>query len=147
MAPQLLELGDVLTVTMRIKNTGTVPIRNIRQHRGMNTPPTMPFIDRRWQICRQVGRVLADWGRLGRQRWGCRQALPLPLGNHDGHPNNGKIPFVEDEFLPGEECEIVGRIRIKQQETKMGFFVGLIQDGVGFFQRQNLARTIIKVGF
>jgi hypothetical protein len=33
-----------------------------------------------------------------------------------------------------------------QQENKMGFYVGLIQDGVGFFQDRT-ARTIIEVSF
>jgi hypothetical protein len=56
------------------------------------------------------------------------------------------VPFVEDEFLPGEECEIIGVIKIEQQENKMGFYVGLIQDGVGFFQDKT-GRTIIRVGF
>ena len=41
---------------------------------------------------------------------------------------------------------VVGRIRVVQPETKMGFYVGLIQDGVGFFQDKT-GRTIIKVGF
>jgi hypothetical protein len=48
--------------------------------------------------------------------------------------------------MPGEEAEIIGRIRIRQPETKMGFYVGLIQDGVGFFQDRT-GRTIINVGF
>jgi hypothetical protein len=48
--------------------------------------------------------------------------------------------------LPGERCEVVARIKILQQENKMGFYVGLIQDGVGFFQDKS-GRTIIKVGF
>ncbi len=48
--------------------------------------------------------------------------------------------------MPGEEAEISGRIRILQPETKMSFYVGLIQDGVGFFQDKT-GRTIVKVGF
>jgi hypothetical protein len=53
---------------------------------------------------------------------------------------------VEDELLPGEEAVVVGRIRVDQPETKMGFYTGLIQDGVGFFQDKT-GRTIIEVGF
>jgi hypothetical protein len=49
-------------------------------------------------------------------------------------------------LLPGEQAEIIGRIRILQPETKMGFYNGLIQDGVGFFQDRN-GRTIVEVGF
>ncbi len=43
------------------------------------------------------------------------------------------------------EAVVVGRIRVMQQETKMGFYTGLIQDGVGFFQDRT-GRTIIDVG-
>ena len=46
--------------------------------------------------------------------------------------------------MPGEQAEVAGRIRVLQQETKMGFYVGLIQDGVGFFQDRT-GRTIIQV--
>jgi hypothetical protein len=48
--------------------------------------------------------------------------------------------------MPGEEAVVVGRVRIEQPETKMGFYVGLIQDGVGFRQ-DRLGRTIVQVGF
>lgn len=61
-------------------------------------------------------------------------------------PEEWAKPFVEDFLYPGEEAEIIGRVRILQRETRMGFYVGLIQDGVGFFQDRT-GRTIIDVGF
>ena len=48
--------------------------------------------------------------------------------------------------MPGEEAEVVGRIRVDQPETEMSFYVGLIQDGVGFFQ-DRYGRTIVEVSF
>jgi hypothetical protein len=61
-------------------------------------------------------------------------------------PEEWAIPNEEDWLMPGEEVEIVGRVVVEQRETKMSFYVGLIQDGVGFFQDRT-ARTIVEVGF
>ena len=62
------------------------------------------------------------------------------------HITAGRYAVTNVELLPGEEAVVVGRIRVDQPETKMGFYTGLIQDGVGFFQDKT-GRTIIKVGF
>jgi hypothetical protein len=61
-------------------------------------------------------------------------------------PEQWQIPNQEDLLMPGEEATVTGRIRILQPETKMSFYVGLIQDGVGFFQDRT-GRTIVEVGF
>jgi hypothetical protein len=61
-------------------------------------------------------------------------------------PDQWKVPGVEDWLMPGEEVDITGQVQLLQRETKMGFYVGLIQDGVGFFQDRS-ARTIVEVGF
>lgn len=147
MAPQLLELGDVLTVTMRIKNTGTVPIRTYGPASGYEytTNDAFSSIADGKYVAKSGGfwRIGVDWDA---NAGGAAKRYPYRWAITPRPPAQWKIPFVEDEFMPGEECEIVGRIRINQQETKMGFFVGLIQDGVGFFQDKT-GRTIIKVGF
>jgi hypothetical protein len=64
----------------------------------------------------------------------------------DRPPSEWKIPGEEDWLMPGEEVEVIGQVIILQRETKMGFYVGLIQDGVGFYQNRT-ARTIVEVGF
>jgi len=49
-------------------------------------------------------------------------------------------------LMPGEEAEIIGRIKVEQPEDKMGFYVGLTWDGVGFRQ-DRVGRQIVEVGF
>lgn len=146
-APQRLMLGDVLTITVRVKNTGTVPIRTYGPPSGhtYTTDEVYSSIaDGRYTA--EAGgfwRVGADWDANaggGPRRYPFRWALS------DRSPDQWAIPDREDWLAPGEVVDIVGHVVIVQRETKMGFYVGLIQDGVGFFQDRT-ARTIIEVGF
>jgi hypothetical protein len=147
MAPQSLMLGEVLTVTLRVKNTGDVPIRTYGPPSGFeySTKDVFSSVAGGQYDAKSGGfwRVGVDWDANsggGPKRYPFRWAIsPRP-------PEQWKVPGVEDELRPGEEATIIGRIRVEQQETKMGFYVGLIQDGVGFFQDKT-GRTIVKVGF
>jgi hypothetical protein len=147
MAPQALLLGDVLTVTIRIENTGTVPIRTYGPASGYEytTNEVFSSIADGKYTAKSGGfwRVGVDWDA---NSGGAAKRYPYRWAMTPRTPDKWKIPYVEDEFLPGERCEVVARIKILQQENKMGFYVGLIQDGVGFFQDKS-GRTIVKVGF
>lgn len=146
MAPQQLMLGDVLTVTMRVKNTGKVPIRTYGPPSGYeySTREVFSSIENGQYDAKSGGfwRIGVDWDANsgGARRYPFRWAItPRP-------PDQWKIPNKEDVLMPGEEAEIIGRIRVDQQETKMYFYAGLIWDGVGFRQ-DRIGRTLIKVGF
>ncbi len=147
MAPQSIMLGDVITVTMRVKNTGTVPIRTYGPASGYQytTNEVFSSIADGKYTAKAGGywRIGVDWDA---NSGGAAKRYPYRWAITPRPPEEWKVPFVEDEFLPGEECEIIGVIKIDQQENKMGFYVGLIQDGVGFFQDKT-GRTIIRVGF
>ncbi|MEI7643151.1 MAG: hypothetical protein WCJ55_02470 [Chloroflexales bacterium] len=146
-APQRLMLGGVMTVTVRVRNTGTVPIRTYGPASGFQYDTDQVFssvADGRYTA--QAGgfwRVGLDWDANsggGPKRYPFRWALS------QRPPEQWKVPGVEDWLMPDEEVEVTGQVRILQRETKMGFYVGLIQDGVGFFQDRS-ARTIVEVGF
>jgi len=147
MAPQALLLGDVLTVTIRIENTGTVPIRTYGPASGYEytTNDVFSSIADGKYTAKSGGfwRIGVDWDA---NSGGAAKRYPYRWAMTPRTPDKWKFPYVEDEFLPGERCEVIARIKILQQENKMGFYVGLIQDGVGFFQDKS-GRTIIKVGF
>ena len=147
MAPQALMLGDVLTVTIRIENTGTVPIRTYGPASGYEytTNEVFSSIADGKYTAKSGGfwRVGLDWDA---NSGGAAKRYPYRWAMTPRPPSQWKIPYVEDEFLPGERCEVIGRIKILQQENKMGFYVGLIQDGVGFFQDKS-GRTIVRVNF
>jgi hypothetical protein len=147
MAPQALLRGDVLTVTMRVKNTGKVAIRTYGPPSGYeySTDDVFSSVDGGAYAIKPGGywRVGVDWDA---NSGGAAKRYPYRWAITPRPPDQWKVPGVEDELRPGEEAVIVGRIRVDQPETKMGFYTGLIQDGVGFFQDKT-GRTIIEVGF
>lgn len=146
-APQRVMLGEVITVTVRVRNTGAVPIRTYGPPSGFEYTTDQVFSSvEEGRYAAQAGgfwRLGMDWDANsggGAKRYPFRWALSARP------PEQWSVPGVEDFFMPGEEITIVGRVRVLQRETKMGFYVGLIQDGVGFFQDRT-GRTIVEVGF
>lgn len=146
-APQRVMLGSVITVTVRVRNTGEVPIRTYGPASGYEYSTNEVFSSvEAGRYAAQAGgfwRVGVDWDANsggGALRYPFRWALS------ERPPEAWTVPGVEDFLMPGEEVEVVGRVQILRRETRMGFYVGLIQDGVGFFQDRT-ARTIVEVGF
>ncbi len=146
-APEQVMLGRMITITMRVRNTGTVPIRTYGPPSGTTytTDQVFSTIAGGAYTSHAGGfwRIGVDWDANsgdGPKRYPFRWALS------DRPPSEWKIPGEEDWLMPGEEVEVIGQVIILQRETKMGFYVGLIQDGVGFYQNRT-ARTIVEVGF
>lgn len=146
-APERLMLGETLTVTLRIRNTGDVPIRTYGPPSGFTytTDEVFSSVAGGRYAAKAGGfwRVGLDWDANsggGPKRYPFRWALS------ERPPEEWAIPGEEDWLMPGEEVEVVGNVVVVQRETKMGFYVGLIQDGVGFRQDRT-GRTIVEVGF
>jgi hypothetical protein len=146
-APMRVMLGETITVTLRVKNTGTVPVRTYGPPSGYayTTDQVYSSVEDARYKAKSGGfwRIGMDWdanGGGGARRYPFRWALSQKP------PDQWAVPGEEDLLLPGQEVVVVGRVTIVQQENKMGFYVGLIQDGVGFFQDRT-ARTIIEVSF
>lgn len=140
-APQQLLRGDVLTVTMRVKNTGDVPIRTYGPPSGYEYSTNESFSSiegNRWAD-RGGGlwRVGLDWEGKG--------GYPFRWALSSRPPEQWNEPGETDLLLPGEEVEITGRVRIEQYETRMFFYVGLIREGVGYRQG-GYRRTLVEVG-
>lgn len=146
-SPVRVMLGETITVTLRVKNIGSVPIRTYGPPSGYTytTDQVYSSVEDARYKAKSGGfwRIGMDWdanGGGGARRYPFRWALSQKP------PGQWASPGEEDLLLPGQEVEVVGRVTIVQQENKMGFYVGLIQDGVGFFQDRT-ARTIIEVSF
>jgi hypothetical protein len=146
-APERVMLGDTITVTMRIRNTGDVPIRTYGPPSGYTytTDEVYSSIEDGRYTAQAGGfwRVGLDWDANsggGARRYPFRWALS------ERPPEEWRVPHEEDWLLPGEEVEVIGRVVVLQRETRMSFYVGLIQDGVGFFQDRT-GRTLVEVGF
>lgn len=140
-APQQLLRGDMLTLTVRVKNTGDVPLRTYGPPSGYTYSTNDSFAsveENRWAD-RGGGlwRVGLDWEGKGGYpfRWAI-SGRPLDAWHEPGEV---------DLLLPGEEAEITGRVRIEQFETRMVFYVGLIREGVGYRQG-GYRRTVVEVG-
>lgn len=146
-APEAIMKGDTITVTMRVQNTGDVPIRTYGPASGYeySTDDVFSSVDGGKYVVKPGGfwRIGVDWDA---NSGGAAKRYPYRWAVTPRPPEQWKVPNEEDMLMPGEEAEITGRIRVDQPETKMSFYVGLIQDGVGFFQDRT-GRTIIKVGF
>jgi hypothetical protein len=146
-APEAVMKGEPITVTLRVKNTGKVPIRTYGPPSGYeySTDDVFSSIDGGKYVVKPGGfwRVGMDWDA---NSGGAAKRYPFRWAITPRSPQQWKIPNQEDLLMPGEEASVIGRIRVLQPETKMSFYVGLIQDGVGFFQDRT-GRTIVKVGF
>ncbi len=146
-APEAIMKGELITVTIRVKNTGDVPIRTYGPPAGYeySTDDVFSSVAGGKYIVKPGGfwRIGVDWDA---NSGGAAKRYPYRWAITPRPPDKWRIPNEEDVLMPGEEAEITGRIRVLQPETKMSFYVGLIQDGVGFFQDRT-GRTIIKVGF
>ena len=146
-APEAVMKGEAITVTLRVKNTGKVPIRTYGPPSGYeySTDDVFSSIASGQYVVKPGGfwRVGMDWDA---NSGGAAKRYPFRWAITPRPPERWKIPNQEDLLMPGEEAIVTGRIRILQPETKMSFYVGLIQDGVGFFQDRT-GRTIVEVGF
>ncbi len=145
-APEQVMFGETITVTMLVRNTGEVPIRTYGPPSGYtySTDEVFSSIEDGRYTAQAGGfwRIGVDWDA---NAGGAPKRYPFRWAISPRPPEEWAVPGVEDWLMPGEEAEVIGRIVIEQRETRMGFFVGLIQDGVGFFQDRS-ARTIIDVG-
>lgn len=140
-APVEIALGNVITVTMRVENTGNVPIRTQGPASGYRytTDDLYSSIeDKRWN---EKGggfwRVGLDWG--GGQGYPFRWAMsPRPM-------DQWAQPGEYDYLMPGEVADITGSVQINRREDRMEFYAGLVHEGVGY-PENNKGRTLVCVG-
>jgi hypothetical protein len=140
-APVRVALGSEITVTVRVKNTGTVPIKTQGPPSGYlySTDDIFSSVEDHTWDDKGGGfwRVALDWG--GGHGYPFRWAMsPRPM-------EQWAKPGEWDYLQPGEEVEVKGRVRIEQREDRMQFYVGLAHEGVGY-PVNNVARTLVCVG-
>lgn len=140
-APVEVALGDVITVTARIRNTGDVPIRTQGPASGYRytTEETFSSIENN-QFAEKGG----GFWRFGLD-WGGGRAYPFRWALSERPPEEWAEPFQYDYLDPGEEVEVTGSVEIKQREDRMQFYAGLIHEGVGY-PVDNVGRTLVCVG-
>jgi hypothetical protein len=130
---QIIE-GDTISVTIKVKNTGKVPLRTQGPDPGYTytTNDTYASIAN-GQFTDKAGlwRAGVDWD--GNSGGGGAYRYPFRWGF--GHT-----------LVPGEEAVTGGTIRILKQERTMWFYGGVLQEGVRIVL-DRLGRTQINVSF
>jgi hypothetical protein len=132
--PQQLILGGEISVTIRVKNTGDVPLRT----QGPDPGYTYTTNDSYSSI---EGGALTD--KAGLWRVGVDWD-----GNSGGGPSY-RYPYrwgLGKTLMPGEEVVTGGKIRILKEERAMWFYAGVLQEGVRIV-RDRLGRTRVGVDF
>ncbi|HYF63991.1 MAG TPA: hypothetical protein VD886_14310 [Herpetosiphonaceae bacterium] len=144
--PATIELGDVITVTYRVKNTGAIPLRTFGPPSGYlyNTNQTFSSIEEEKYANLGGGlwRVGLDWEGNG----GSGSRYPFRWAISPRPPEQWYDPGNFDYLQPGEEATIIGRVEIKQRESRMTFFVGVAHEGVDY-PLDRLKQTLIRVLF
>lgn len=131
--PKQIIAGGEISVTIRVKNTGNVPLRTQGPDPGFTytTNDSYSSIENgKWVDKAGLWRVGIDWD-----------------GNSGGGPS--RYPFrwgFSHTLQPGEEAITGGKIRILKQESTMWFYAGVLQEGVRIVL-DRLARTAISVDF
>ncbi|HEY1013110.1 MAG TPA: hypothetical protein VGE07_10435 [Herpetosiphonaceae bacterium] len=146
-APTNIELGNVITVTFRVKNTGAVPLRTHGPESGYryNTNQSFASIeDEKWAADKGGGfwRVGLDWEGNG----GAAARYPFRWALSAKPRDQWAAPGEYDLLMPGEEVEITGSVQIKQRENRMTFFVGLAHEGVDYPEDRK-RQTLVLVDF
>jgi hypothetical protein len=132
--PTQIIAGDEISVTIKVKNTGKVPLRTQGPDPGYTytTNDSYASIDNN-QYTDKAGlwRVGVDWD--GNSGGGGAYRYPFRWGF--GHT-----------LMPGEEAVTGGKIRVLKQERTMWFYAGVLQEGVRIVL-DRLGRTPINVSF
>ncbi|MEO8287792.1 MAG: hypothetical protein ABI670_15295 [Chloroflexota bacterium] len=132
-SPRQIIIGTEISVTVRVKNTGKVPLRTQGPDPGYTytTNDTYASIEgSKWTDKAGLWRVGVDWD-----------------GNSGGGPS--RYPFrwgFGKTLMPGEEVITGGKIRILKQERTMWFYAGVLQEGITIFLDRR-GRTAIGVDF
>ncbi len=155
-SPLAIAVGGDIHVQVRVRNTGTVPIKTLGPPSGtkynteqtfasFHNPDGVPTYYER----AGVWRVAVGWQN---------QAQPFPLRwgffgpeylrkNSEGQPDGSGL-FTRD-LMPGEEVIVSGTITVGQDMKTINaqrFFAGLEQGGAGFPGGQ-VGQKVITIGF
>ncbi len=131
--PTAVVVGGLVTVTLRVKNTGKVAIRSQGPNSGFvySTNDVYSSIENgKYKDAAGFWRVGVDYE-----------------SNSGGGPS--RYPFrwgFGDELPPGQEVEVVGVIRVDRQEQQLKFYAGLIEEQVRLPQ-DHIQVTVVKISY
>ncbi|HKP52742.1 MAG TPA: hypothetical protein VJ183_08810 [Chloroflexia bacterium] len=133
-SPQQIILGQPISVSITVKNTGNVPLRTQGPDPGYTytTNDSYSSIEgSKWIDKAGLWRVGVDWD--GNSGGGGAYRYPFRWG------------FVKT-LMPGEEVTTGGKIVILKQERQMWFYAGVLQEGIRIVL-DRLGRTPIGIDF
>ena len=124
-SPSEVIKGGIITATIKVKNTGKVVIRT----HGPNSGYTYDSRDTYRNIENGQYDYKAGFWRVG---VGTNTSSDYPYRWGFGH-----------DLQPGEEVTIIGQIRVNENDTKLTFFAGLLQEQVKNVRNNINPTTII----
>ena len=144
--PEKIERGGVVTMTVRVKNTGPVGLRTHGPASGYRYSSRQSYASIEDEIYANKGgglwRIGLDWEGNG----GSGSRYPFRWAISPRPPAEWAEPNEFDVLYPGEEATITGSVEIKELESRMTFFVGVAHEGVDYpFDR--LRQTLVEVDF
>lgn len=132
-SPTQILQGGVITVTVRVRNTGKVPIRT----QGPDSGYMYDFNQTYASIENGKYTDAAGFWRIGVDY----------ESNSGGGPS--RYPFrwgFGHDLQPGEAVDITGLIKVNRPEEKLNFYVGLIQEQVSLPQ-DHIQVTQVKINY
>lgn len=141
-APVEVALGNVITVTVKVKNTGDVPIRTQGPAPGYRYNTNLSYSSIEEQQWAEKG---GGFWRVGLD-WGGGNGYPFRWAITSRPPEQWHEPGVSDLLMPGEEVMVTGSVEVLRREDKMTFYAGLVHEGVGYPEHRK-GVTLVRVGF
>ncbi len=138
-SPTEIIRGNTVTVTVRVKNTGKVPIRTQGPFSNFQytTRDTYSSIENnRYDDKAGFWRIGVDYDANS----GVGGPVRYPFRWGFGKISDGK--GEEGQLLPGEEAEVVGQIKIDRDEKDIRLYVGLIQEKIALVQDRRQITTV-----
>ncbi|HEX2909340.1 MAG TPA: hypothetical protein VH186_00935 [Chloroflexia bacterium] len=125
--------GNLITVTVRVRNVGKVPIRT--------QGPDPGYVYNMGDVFSSI-----EGGKYKDQAGFWRIGVDYQ-SNSGGGPS--RYPFrwgFGHDLQPGEEAEVTGSIRVDRNENKFQFYIGLIQEQIALPQ-DRIQITDVKVSY
>ncbi len=125
--------GNLVKITVRVKNTGKVPIRSHGPESGFT------------YSSREVFSSIEN-GKYDEKAGFWRVGL-----DYDSNSGGGasRYPYrwgLGEVLMPGQEVEIIGYVKVEKQESKLKFFIGLIQEQIALPQ-DRIQPTEVKISY
>jgi hypothetical protein len=132
--PEEIISGNQVTLRIKVKNTGKVPVRSQGPYSGFS------------YSSREVYSSIEN-GKYDEKAGFWRVGVDFEANNSAGAVRYPwRWGFGKEFLMPGEEAEIIGKIRIDRNEQRIVLYVGLIQEKIAL-RADRLKVVQVKISY